>query len=82
LFRLIFIALQNVGVISAAPCILEKTYDAQTHKCLSVSRSLCARYSLHSTFSALYYACNESEYRNYSVVHHPENQLGNKCGTV
>jgi len=39
------------------------------------SRSLHARYSLNSTFLALYYSWNEGEYRNYSVAYHLENQL-------
>ena len=45
------------------------------------SRSLRARYSLNSTFFALYYSCNEGEYRNYCVAYHPENQVGNQCGS-
>jgi hypothetical protein len=45
------------------------------------SQSLHARYSLNSTFLALYYSCNEGEYRNYNVAYHPENQLGNQCGS-
>jgi len=39
LFHLIFIALQNVGVISAVPCILIPVYSSFVYVCIVVDES-------------------------------------------
>ena len=73
----------NFGGDAATPGIINpwEVFCLQEIK-QHVSQSLRAKYSLNSSFLALYYSCNEVEYRNYSVVYHLENQLSKQCGTV